>query len=505
MAAPIIELSDIVKRYPGVVALDHVSLDLHRHEVHGLAGENGAGKSTLIKVLSGAIQPEEGTIRLDGEPVRFHHPLAALRAGISVVHQELEGAPHLTVTENILLGQLPRFLGVVRWGQAHQRARELLGRLSVDLDVKRPLGSLSLGQQQLVEIARALARDVRVLVLDEPSAILGQQDVERLFNTVQSLRGDGVACVYISHRLDEHFTLADRISVLRDGKYVGTRPTGEIDHRVLVTMMTGREVTRARLAGRRGDSPSRTPLLQTRSLTVAGSFRDVDLELRPGEILGVAGLIGAGRTEVARAIAGIDPATSGEIWVGGRKVTIRSPRQARRLGIDLVPEDRKGQGLLLNRSVRENIGIGSLASRARFGVIDGRRDRLEVAELARRVDLRHRDEKQLVGTLSGGNQQKVLLARTLAAGSRILLFDEPTRGVDVGGKREIWQLIRGLADDGAAVMLISSEIEEIVTVSDRVMVMRGGTVAAHLEGDDITEGKISEAALLQTVGGDRND
>jgi ABC-type sugar transport system ATPase subunit len=471
---PLAELRSVSKGFPGVLALDHVDLALYPGEIHGLAGENGAGKSTLVKVLSGAHAPDAGELRLQGRPVRFRSPREALAAGIGVVHQELAGAPHLTVTENVLLGRLPS-----GWG----RVRVLMGRLS-------------LGRQQLVEIARALVRESQVLILDEPSAILGQHDLEVLFTALRGLRDRGVACLYISHRLNELFELTDRVTVLKDGAHVATEPIGDLSMDQLVALMTGRELV---APSRPVREASAAPLLEVDGLTRAGAFADVSFRVHPGEIVGMAGLVGSGRTEVARAIAGVDHAEGGTIGVRGRTVRMTSPRAALRYGIGLLPEDRKDQGLLMNRSVRENIGLASLRKRSRFGILRGGRDSRDAAALARQVDLRYRGLDQLVRFLSGGNQQKVMLARCLGAESQILILDEPTRGVDVGGKSEIYALMRQLVDGGVGILMISSEIEEIVMMSDRVLVMRAGRLVLELAGDDIEEDQIMRAALVHSV------
>ncbi|MBA2577252.1 MAG: sugar ABC transporter ATP-binding protein [Euzebyaceae bacterium] len=496
MTEPLAELRSVSKGFPGVLALDHVDLALYPGEIHGLAGENGAGKSTLVKVLSGAHTPDVGELRLHGRPVRFRSPREALAAGIGVVHQELAGAPHLTVTENVLLGRLPSGWGRVRWAEAHRQARAVLDRLEIPIDERVLMGRLSLGRQQLVEIARALVRESQVLILDEPSAILGQHDLEVLFTALRGLRDRGVACLYISHRLNELFELTDRVTVLKDGAHVATEPIGDLSMDQLVALMTGRELV---APSRPVREASAAPLLEVDGLTRAGAFADVSFRVHPGEIVGMAGLVGSGRTEVARAIAGVDHAEGGTIGVRGRTVRMTSPRAALRYGIGLLPEDRKDQGLLMNRSVRENIGLASLRKRSRFGILRGGRDSRDAAALARQVDLRYRGLDQLVRFLSGGNQQKVMLARCLGAESQILILDEPTRGVDVGGKSEIYALMRQLVDGGVGILMISSEIEEIVMMSDRVLVMRAGRLVLELAGDDIEEDQIMRAALVHSV------
>lgn len=498
MTIPVAELRSITKAYPGVLALDDVDLDLMPGEVLGLAGENGAGKSTLVKVLSGAVQPDNGELRLSGETVHLRTPRDAIAQGISVVHQELTGVPHLTVTENVLLGRLPQRWGRVNWDRAHLRTRQALDRLNVGLSERALMNTLSLGQQQLVEIARALVREARILVLDEPSAILGSRDIELLFATIRSLRDQGVGCIYISHRLNELFSLTDRISVLKDGAQMGTYKTGELDEERLVQLMTGRQLNR----GHRRTIPEQgLPALTVERLTRAGAFEDVSFSLHAGEIVGMSGLVGAGRTEVARSIAGVDVADSGTVAVHGNRIALGHSAAARKSGIGLLPENRKEQGLLLNRSVRENVGLASLRKRSWVGIIRRSFDVEQVRDVAGRVDLRYTGVAQLTGNLSGGNQQKVLLARWLAADVQVLLLDEPTHGVDVGGKSDIYDLIRESADAGMAVLMISSEVEEVVSMSDRVLVMREGELVATLAGNEITEERIMRSALVRSVGG----
>jgi len=490
------ELRGITKRYPGVLALDNVGVTVRAGEIHALAGENGAGKSTLIKILGGAVSPDAGEILLDGAPVRLSSPHAAIEHGISVVHQELVSAPELSVSENVLLGRLPRDgLGRVRWRRARSRAQDALNRVGLEADVRTSMSRLSLGQQQLVEIARALVRDAKVLVLDEPSAILGGKDLDVLYDVVRSLRDRGVAIVYISHRLKEVLSLSDRVSVLKDGRLQGTLAASELDEERLVTMMTGRQLT----APQRSALPAgAATLLEVRPLiggTRTAPGRPTGVTVHAGEIVGLAGLVGSGRTELARAVFGADPG-SYEVKMAGKLLGRRSPRSVRRAGIAYLPEDRKDQGLLMNRSIRENVGVASLKLRSVAGILRPARDRAAVKEVTDTVRLKSSSLEAPPSTLSGGNQQKVMLARWLAASPTVLMLDEPTRGVDVGGKSEIYTLMRQLTDSGRGILMISSEIEEIVAMSDRVLVMSQGRLVAEYTGEEITEDNISRSALL---------
>lgn len=488
------ELKGITKRYPGVVALDDVGIAIRAGEIHGLTGENGAGKSTLIRVLGGAVAPDAGEVLIDNRAVRLNSPHAAIARGISVVHQELVSAPSLSVSENVLLGRLSRnVIGGVRWKATHARAREALDRVGLVVDERMEMGRLSLGQQQLVEIARALLRDARVLVLDEPSAILGGKDLDVLYEVVRSMRDAGVAVVYISHRLKEVLSLCDRVSVLKDGRSQGTVDVADLDEQRLITMMTGRELT----------APQRPPVpKEAATLLEAWPTADdtapapsMGVTIRAGEIVGLAGLVGSGRTELARAIFGADPGQH-EVKMAGRALRRRSPRASRRAGIAYLPEDRKDQGLLLTRSILENVGLASLNRRSVAGVLRSKQDRASVADLAKSVHLKAASLDAPPTTLSGGNQQKVMLARWLATAPTVLILDEPTRGIDVGGKSEIYALMRQLTDMGRGILMISSEIEEVVAMSDRVLVMNQGRVVAEYTGADITEDNVSRSALL---------
>lgn len=497
MGEPLVEVRSASKSYPGVRALQDVSVDIRAGEVHALVGENGAGKSTLIKILGGATRPDAGEILAEGRPVKFRSPGDALSRGIGVVYQELAGLPHLSVCENVLLGRLPTRLGRIRWSEAREQAREVLSRLQVEIDVGTKLGQLRLGQQQIVEIARALAGDAKVMIFDEPTAILGHRETEILFGVICALKEQGVGCVYVSHRMPEIFRLADRITVLKDGLRTGTHDASELNEERLVALMTGRELTVPNRESQ--ENSTGEPALSVSGAKKAGVFEDVSFDVRPGEILGLAGLVGSGRSEVARAVCGMDPLDRGEVKVRGEVVRIRSPRDARRFGIGLLPENRKDDGLLMNRSIKENVGLSSLGKRSTFGVVRKATDLNDVGGLMRSLDVRSAGHDQLVMDLSGGNQQKVLLARYLAAETRILILDEPTRGVDVGAKSEIYELMQKLSEQEVAILMISSEVEEVVAMSDRVLVMRDGHLVKTLESGEISEDTIMKAALMEDV------
>jgi ribose transport system ATP-binding protein len=482
---PVLEMRGIDKRFPGVHALRGVDLTVARGEILGLVGENGAGKSTLVKILAGASGRDAGSIAVGGETVAAADPHEMLGRGVAVIYQEPSLAPHLSTAENLFMGRLPtNRLGVVDWPRLAADTEELAGRLGLELSPRTLVGRLSVARRQMLEIARAMSRQARLIVLDEPSAVLGDAELAGLFQAMRRLAGRGVAFVYISHRLDEVFRIADRVTVLKDGRVVATEPTSQLTPDRLVRLMVGREVA----AGVDGSSRAPGPVaLAVRGLTRAGVLRGVDLSVRAGEILGIAGLAGAGRTEVLRAIHGADPVDAGQVEVFGRPVRIRSPRDAIALGIGLLTEDRKADGFLLQQSVAFNTTITRLAAVARRGVVSRRRERRVVADHIRRLAVRTPGPDAPVRNLSGGNQQKVIFAKWLHTRCRILLVDEPTRGVDVGAKREIWQLLADLAASGVAIVMVSSELPEILAVSDRVLVMREGRVTADLTRAEATE------------------
>jgi ABC-type sugar transport system ATPase subunit len=483
----------LVKRYPGVTALDDVGIALRGGEVHAIAGENGAGKSTLMGVLSGAVQPDAGSIEVDGEDVRFESPHGAQLRGIRMIHQELNLVPELSVAENIFLGSEPARRGVVDRTRQQQGALAVLNRLGQSaIDPRARVADLPLAARQMTEIAKAVARDAALLIMDEPTAILAHEETEALFAVIEQLRAAGVAIAYISHRLDEIFRIAGRVTVLRDGRVVSTDPIDALTREDVVRRMVGRDLAGGYPAG----TGAAGDVILSLDRVSAGPVRDITLSLRRGEILGLVGLVGAGRTEVAQAIHGHLPITAGTMTLGGAPYHPRTPHDAIAAGIGLLPEDRKGQGLILMAAIRENASLASLGALARRGVVDRSRESTAVRHWADVLSLRTPSFERPARLLSGGNQQKVVLARWLIARSRVLLFDEPTRGIDVGAKAEIYALMRKLADEGTAILMISSDLPEALGMADRVLVMRGGRIVGELSAAEATQ----ERALRLILG-----
>ncbi len=491
----LLTLENISKRFPGVQALSDVRLGVRPGEVHALLGENGAGKSTLIKIISGVHQPDSGTLMIDGKPAQFNGPRDAQQAGIATIFQELSLYPELTVAENIFMGHHPRRWGglVVDWQAMNARAREILDSLDIlDLDVTTKVGLLNVGNRQRVEIAKALSLSARVLIMDEPTAALTESDVERLFAIVRLLRQRGVGIVYISHRLQEVFEVADRVTVLRDGQYIATRDVKDITEPMLIEMMVGREINELfpKLPSKIGET-----VLEVQDLMREPHTRGVSFSVRAGEILGISGLVGSGRSETAQAVFGIYPAKSGTIKVNDRVVSIKNPADAIRHGIAYVPEDRGTQGLVRAMTLRENSSMAVLKQLSRATFINRDGERQLAHQSIEKFMIRAYSGEQIVGKLSGGNQQKVVVGKWLASNPRVLIVDEPTRGVDVGAKAEIHRLLSELAAQGLAVIMISSELPEILGMSDRVLVMREGRVVAEFDIADATQEAVGAAMM----------
>jgi ribose transport system ATP-binding protein len=492
IATPVLEMRGITKRFNGVAALQNVNLTIYPGEVHALMGENGAGKSTLMKILAGAYIADEGEIFIDGRPANITDPSAARRAGINLIYQELNVAPNLTVAENIFMGSELRRGQILDRGAMQTRATEVLQLLGASFTPSTLVSSLSIAEQQQVEIARALKDNSRILVMDEPTAALSDRETERLFEVIRTLRANGIAIIYISHRMEEVYALANRVSVLRDGQYVGSLDRNELSPDRLVQMMVGRPMQD--FYEHQHQSVVGNVVLEVRNLTDGRKVQPTNLELRAGEIVGLSGLVGAGRTELSRLIFGADPKTGGEVWLNGKKLEIRSPKDAIAAGIGYVPEDRKDQGLFLEMSSSKNIILNTIDRDAKAGVINWRSVGIIADAAVRDLKIRLANLEVRAMDLSGGNQQKLLLARWLAIKPRVLLLDEPTRGVDIGAKSEIYRIISDLAQSGVAILMVSSELTEIVGLSDRVLVMREGRLVGELGGT--TDRQITQENIM---------
>ncbi|MFL6127142.1 sugar ABC transporter ATP-binding protein [Actinophytocola sp.] len=501
---PILTATAIGKRFPGVVALSEVDLTLHAGEVHALVGENGAGKSTLIKVLTGVYQPDDGTLRYRGEPAVFGSPMAAQQAGIATVYQEVNLVPLRSVASNLFLGREPKRFGMLDFRAMNAKARDLLASYGVDIDVTRPLRTLGMGVQQMVAVARAAATDARVLILDEPTSSLEPREVDTLFGIIERLKAGGVAVLYVSHRLDELYRICDQVTVLRDGRLVHSGPLAELPRLRLVATMLGRDLEEVRREGATKFEGEHTaadqPVLTATGLTSKHRLDDVAITVRPGEIVGLGGLLGAGRSETAMAIAGALPLDSGDVHVDGKRLRTGSVAVAMRAGVVMLPEDRKADGILPDLSVRENIVLAALPRLSRTGLVSRKRQDAIVDTFMKRLRIKASSPDQRVGDLSGGNQQKVLLARLLCTQPKVLLLDEPTRGIDVGAKAEVQGLVDELAAEGLGVVLISSEFDEVVEGSDAIVVLREGRVVTTLRGADV-----NEAALLSALAEEERD
>ena len=490
-----IQFEHITKTFTGVTALDDVSLSIARGETHALMGENGAGKSTLGKVLAGIYKPDSGTIQLDGKPVSFRSPADANRAGIGMVHQELAFCPDLSVAENLCMGHYPRrFGGLVNKSAMRAKARDLLARIGVHhLDVTLPMRALSTAQEQLVQIASAVGTGADVLVFDEPTSSLSEPEAQQLFALMAQLKSRGVTMIYVSHRMPEVFRLCDRISVLRDGKYVGTLDRAQATEDQVVRMMIGRSVeaylpehsSSSSSAATRGDA-----VLRVKQLSSPGKFENVRFEIKAGEIVGFAGLVGAGRSEIAKAVFGLDRSATGEVEFDGRPLPLANVRRTIRRGIGLLPEDRKRQGLVLNMGGRQNFSLSMLDRLRRLGILDKRSEKKQAAEYFQKLRVKTPSLDTPVAGLSGGNQQKVALAKWLGRNAKLLIVDEPTRGVDVGAKAAIHKLLDQLACSGVAILLISSELPEVLALSTRILVIREGKLVGEVPHQDATQDRV---------------
>ena len=500
MPATLLEATAVTKSFAGVRALRGVSFGLRAGEVHALVGENGAGKSTLIKVVTGAVQPDSGTLEVGGQVVPHMTPSLARALGIAAIYQQPALFPDLTVAENIALAlETSGAWSRIDWRGRRRRAQSLLARIGAPVDPDRLVETLSMPEQQIVEIAKAIGADARIVIMDEPTAALSEREVEHLFRIVRLLREHGAGVVYISHRLDEVFALADRITVLRDGESVATRAAAGVTRSELIALMIGREL--AAVFPKRAVPTGEVALELTRLSNRAAGVHDVSLQVRRGEILGLAGLVGSGRTQLAETIFGLTPADAGEIRRDGRPVAIASPADAVRAGIAYVPEDRRQHGVVLEMSIAHNASLASLDRVSRRGLIDAAAERRSAQQYVDRFRIKSASVDADVGTLSGGNQQKVALARWLATAPGVLILDEPTQGVDVGSKAEIHALMQDLAEQGLAIVMISSELPEIIGMSDRVAVMHAGGVRAVLDRAEATQARIMSLALAEDEGG----
>ncbi len=492
-----IEMSGIQKAFSGNVVLKDVQFQLADGEIHALMGENGAGKSTMMKILTGIYERDNGVIKVDGEEVHFKSPKEAEAKGIAVIHQELNILPDLTVAENLFLGNEQTVgMGIMKNKEMNKEAKRILNQLGLDIDVRTPAGSLSVGKQQIIEIAKAMETKANVIIMDEPTAALTDREIQTLFKTIRKLKSEGVSFVYISHRMEEIFAICDRITILRDGEYVGVRTIKDTTFDEIVQMMVGRELGE-RFPGRNatiGDVK-----LEVKGLTRPGLCEDVHFNVRKGEIVALAGLMGAGRTEVAQAIFGYRKMTKGQLFIDGNAVKIKNPRQAKKLGIGFVTEDRKTQGLIVDFSIKENIAMANFSKTSKSGIISGSKEKSFVGNLVKKLGVKTPSAELSAKSLSGGNQQKVVIAKWLGIEPEILILDEPTRGVDIGAKKEIYQIMNDLAEQGVAILMISSELPEVIGMSDRVLVMHEGKITGEVVGEDMTQEKIMHYA----TGGDK--
>jgi rhamnose transport system ATP-binding protein len=494
----ILELRGITKEFPGVKALDNVHFQLKHGEIQALMGENGAGKSTFIKIITGVHAPDEGEIYLNGEKVELRDPNDAQRRGIAAIYQHVTCYPDLTITENIFMGheKVQRVSGRILWPQMHQEAKRLLTELGVDLDPKTQMGALSVAQQQTVEIAKALSTKAKIIIMDEPTSALTKRESEELYRITEQLRDNGASVIFISHRLEDMYRLADRVTVFRDGGYIGTWNVKEISSEKLIVAMVGREITQ--LFPQRKEQIG-AELLRVEKIGKTGFFTDASFTLHRGEILGLTGLVGAGRSELCQAIFGIVTCDKGEIFIEGKKVVIDRPITAMNLGIGYLPEDRQRQGLMLEWGIGRNITLPALKKLSHKGWLNKKKEADLSQTLAEKVNVKAKSIFDLAGSLSGGNQQKVIVAKLLTAEVKIIILDEPTKGIDVGAKAAIYEIMRDLAHQGYGIIMISSEMPEVLGMSDRIIVMREGRVTRIFDRGEATQEAILEAAMVSTV------
>ncbi|MDR1894569.1 MAG: sugar ABC transporter ATP-binding protein [Spirochaetales bacterium] len=489
----ILEVSDVGKSFPGVNALENISIQFHKGEVHALLGENGAGKSTLMKILAGIHTPDSGTIRLRGKEVFFNKPKQSMEAGIGMVHQELCLCPHQTAAENVYMGRSPvNKFGFFDWKKLNADAQQIFAQLDMDVRPSDVVGNLSIAKQQMIEIAKAASMNASIIILDEPTSSVTEEERLALFNMIRRLKEKDVAIIYISHRMEEILEIADCFTILRDGHFIVTKPVEGITIDEIITGMVGRTLTYVEHEQSSGQDE---PVMEAKGLTRRGVFENISFNVRKGEVLGLAGLVGAGRSEVARCIFGLDKMDSGAIWINGRECSIHSPRSAINYGVGFVTEDRKMDGSVLEMSVQENITLPILKTICKAGFINKTRDHLIARQAIENYGVKTPSPKQKVVNLSGGNQQKVIIAKWLTTNPKVLILDEPTRGIDVGAKNEIYKMINELTAKGLAVIMISSEMPEILRMSDRVIVMREGKITAEIPKKDATQDTIMRFAI----------
>ena len=499
MGEYVLELQDITKVFPGVTALDHVSFNLKKGEIHALMGENGAGKSTFIKVITGVHIPEQGRIYVNGEEKIFQSPTDAQACKIAAIYQHVTCYPDLTVTENIFMGhEIHKKTGMIHWKEMHRISDELLKSLGADFEGKTLMGSLSVARQQIVEIAKALSADAEIIIMDEPTAALTKRESEELYQITEQLKKNGKAIIFISHRFEDMYRLADRVTVFRDARYIGTWDKEEVNDDMLIMAMVGREITNL--------FPNRNPrvkeeLLRIENFSRAGLFADIHLQVHAGEIVGLTGLVGAGRTEVCQSIFGILPHDTGELYYMGKKFSVRHPFEALRTGIAYLPEDRQKQGLILKWSIGRNITLPILNRTSRHGWTSDCRERSRAEQLFRELNIKATGIDDLADSLSGGNQQKVIVAKLLALDLKLLILDEPTKGVDVGAKNAMYEIMNNLAEQGFGILLVSSEMQEVLSLCDRILVMKEGRIRGELNGQEATQEKILALAMASAAEG----